>query len=91
MNQNTKTLNVKVYTLKQCTNCPVLKQMLKDKNIEYEEIDIANAKTMAYLFSKDPSIVSAPILEIGDMLYAYSKVDTTKKLEDILKSHGTVS
>ncbi len=91
MTQNIKDLIVKVYTLKQCTHCPVLKKMLKDKNIEYEEIDIANAKVMAYLFSKDPSIVSAPILEIDEKLYTYNKVDTTEKLEDILKLHDAIS
>jgi len=91
MTENIKAPNVKVYTLKKCTHCPVLKQMLKDKNIEYEEIDIANPKTMAYLFSKDPSIVSAPILEIGDKIYTYNKIDTIKKLVDILKSHDIIS
>lgn len=79
------TTNIKVYTLKQCTQCPVLKQMLKNKNIEYEEIDMQNAKTMAYLFSKDPSIVSAPVLQIDENLY--SNINTPEKLADILKSH----
>ena len=83
--------DVKVYTLKQCTHCPMLKQMLKDKNIEFEEIDIANAKVMAYLFSKDPGITSAPILEIEGKLYRYSNIDTIKKLEDILNSHDIIS
>jgi glutaredoxin len=89
MTQNVNVPNVKVYTLEKCTHCPVLKQMLKDKNIEYEEIDIANPKTMAYLFSKDPSIVSAPILEIEEKLY--TNIYTIEKLEDILKSHDIIS
>lgn len=80
------TTNVKVYTTVQCTRCPILKQMLKNNGIEYEEIDMRNAKTMAYLFSKDSSIVSAPVLEVCEKLY--SNVDTPEKLEDILKSHG---
>ncbi len=83
------TPNVKIYTLKQCTHCPVLKQMLKNKNVEYEEIDMSNAKTMTYLFLKDSGIVSAPVLEIGEKLY--SNIDSPKRLADILKFHGIIT
>lgn len=79
------TTNVKVYTLAQCTRCPILKKMLRDKNIEYEEIDMQNPKVMAYLFGKDPSIVSAPVLQVDEKLY--SNIENSEKLADILRSH----
>lgn len=72
---------VKVYTSPICTYCHTLKEFLKEKNIIFEEIDIAeNEEARDYIIEKTGKM-EAPIMEIdGEVVVGFDKEKISKLL-----------
>ena len=61
---------IKVYGKENCSKCLSLKEILTDKNIEFEYIE--DLKTLMMVASK-ARIMSAPVVEYNDNVYTMEK------------------
>ncbi len=71
---------ISVYATKVCPNCNLLKQLLKEENIQYEEINMATPEGLTELRMNNVFAMSSPVLQIDNKFF------TTKELckQDIL-------
>jgi glutaredoxin len=78
------TLEIKVFTMKTCPNCPAAKQLAKevsDKfNVTYKEVDIStpDGEIEGLMYQ----IMSTPSLAIDDDVIARGKLITREELEN---------
>lgn len=71
-------MNMVLYT-SHCPKCKVLEMKLKQKGIEYQEVDI-DPKNLEYLLSQ--GIQSAPCLKVDNKLLLFKEaIDFVKTLE----------
>lgn len=65
---------VKVYTTQTCPYCLTLKQFLKERNIEFEEIDVGeNPKAVKDLIEKSGQM-GVPVIDIdGEIVVGFDK------------------
>jgi len=72
---------VKVYSTPGCNNCRMTKEFLKSKDIDFEDINIAeNDEARAWLIEKTGHI-GAPVIQIGDaFVFGFDR----KKIESLL-------
>jgi len=73
---------VKVYSTPRCHNCHEIKEFLKSRNVEFEEIDLsANEEARDMIIAKTGHI-GAPIVRIGEeFIFGFDR----KKMESLLK------
>ncbi|MDD1718753.1 MAG: peptide-methionine (S)-S-oxide reductase MsrA [Methanoregulaceae archaeon] len=73
---------VKVYSTPRCHNCHEIKEFLKSKHIEFEEIDIAGNEEARNMIIARTGHLGAPIVQIGDeFIFGFDP----KKMEWLLK------
>ncbi len=74
---------VKVYSTPGCNNCRMTKEFLKSKNIDFEDINIAeNEEARNWLIEKT-GYIGAPVIQIGDeFVTGFDR----KKIESLLGS-----
>jgi glutaredoxin-like YruB-family protein len=72
---------VKIYSTPGCNNCRMTKEFLKSKNIDFEDINIAdNEEARNWLIEKTGHI-GAPVIQIGDeFVFGFDR----KKIESLL-------
>jgi len=58
---------VKVYTTAMCPYCFTLKKFLKEKNVEFEEIDAASDEDIQNLIAEKTGKMTAPVIVIDDV------------------------
>ncbi len=76
---------VKVYTVPSCAFCFALKEFLKEKNIEFEEIDISKDKEAAKKIVEKTGKMETPVVEIeGEFVVGFDK----EKILNLLKEKG---
>ncbi len=74
-------MTVKVYTTPACPYCYTLREFLKEKNIEFEDIDISKDEKTKDEIIKKSGAIGAPILEIdGEIVVGFDKEKITKLL-----------
>ncbi len=66
-------MKLKVYTSKNCPDCNLLKSILKNRNINFEEIDGTTTKSIAYLRARKVALTQLPIIEISEISKNESK------------------
>jgi glutaredoxin-like YruB-family protein len=73
---------VKVYSTQGCNNCRMTKELLKSKNIEFEDINIAeNEEARNWLIEKT-GYIGAPVIQIGEeFITGFYR----KKIENLLR------
>ena len=72
---------VKVYTTISCPYCFTLKEFLKEKSIEFEEIDVSKDEKARDEMIKKSGKLEAPILEIdGQIVVGFDKEKIVKLL-----------
>lgn len=80
---------IAVYSTKTCTNCPILKELLRSNNIPFKDIDMANPEILTELSMKGVFSRMVPILQIDDKFYNKEIVDGNKlninKVKEIIK------
>jgi len=59
---------VRIFTTPACPFCYVLKEFLKEKGIEFEEIDVSQDKKARDEMIKKSGRLEAPIMEIYDQI-----------------------
>ena len=82
---------IKLFTsskLKNCPGCNMVKQLLSNQFIEYEEIDVVtNREERRRIFKKTHSF-AVPILEIGDDFFIGLDSKNSFLIIESLKKHG---
>jgi glutaredoxin len=82
---------IKLFTsskIKNCTACNMVKQLLSNQFIEYEEIDVTtNREERRRMFKKTHSFV-VPIVEIGDDFFIGLDNKNSFLIIESLKKHG---
>jgi glutaredoxin len=61
--------NVIVYSKKDCPNCDMLKELLKEKGIEHKIMRIDTPEALTELRMNNVFTMSAPVLQIDDKFY----------------------
>lgn len=65
---------VKVYSTPACPYCAMAKQFLKDRNIEFEEIDISQDTEKAHEMIDKSGQMGVPVLDIdGEIIVGFDK------------------
>lgn len=59
-------MKITIYTKSACPNCVAAKQILKSKNMEYEEVDMDDEARRANFNEAYPDIRGMPQIFIGD-------------------------
>jgi glutaredoxin 3 len=59
---------VKVYSTPTCPFCDMVKEFLKEKGIEFEEIDVAENQEKAKKMAEKSKQIGVPVVEIGDRI-----------------------
>jgi len=71
-----------VYSTPTCPYCVMVKKFLKDNNVEYEDIDVAEDKEKAQYMVEKSGQMGVPVVEIdGEFIVGFDK----EKLKDLLK------
>jgi len=60
-----------VYSTRNCPKCKALKRQLKKLGIEFTEKDLNNTEVMATLVMNNIHILSAPAIQIGNMVFEF--------------------
>ena len=63
-----------VYTSKGCSKCLALKEWLKTVNKEFEERSLENLDVMTDLVMRNLVVLSAPALEVGEILLTEDQI-----------------
>ena len=75
-------MQIKVYSTPACPFCVSLKNFLKEKNIEFENIDVSQDKEMAEKMIEKSGQMGVPVLEIdGNIIVGFDKA----KIMELLK------
>jgi len=73
---------VAVYTSSKCPRCALLKEWLKGRNTEFEEKNLDDTNVMTDLVMRDVVVLSAPALEVGDIVYTEDQIFEGDRLAD---------
>lgn len=76
-------MNVKVYTTPTCPYCHMVKQFLKQHNVEFEEVDVSKDVKRAEELVKKSGQMGVPVTEIdGKIIVGFDK----DALEEAIKT-----
>ncbi len=65
---------VKIYSTPTCTYCIMAKQWFAEKNIEYEEFDVASSEEKRNELLEKTGQMAVPAIEVGDeMVIGFDK------------------
>ena len=72
---------VKVYSTPGCNNCRMTREFLKSKNIDFEDINIAENEGARNWLIEKTGYISAPVIQIGDQfVFGFDQ----KKIEGLI-------
>lgn len=75
-------VKVKIYSIPTCPYCFALKEFLKEKGIDFEDIDISNNEKAKKEMIEKSGQITVPVLEIDDeIVVGFDK----EKIEKLLK------
>lgn len=57
-------MKIKIYTTQNCSICSKLKEFLKEKNINFEELDVSNNEKARQEMIKKSRQIGVPVIEI---------------------------
>jgi len=73
-----------VYSTPMCPWCNVMKEFLKEKGIEFEEIDVSKDQTKAQEMIEKSGQMGVPQIEInGKIIVGFDKAAIEKELENL--------
>lgn len=73
---------IKLFTTPTCPYCYTLKEFLKSKNIEFEDIDVSQSEDAREELIKKSGKMEVPVIEIeGEIVAGFDK----EKIEKLLK------
>lgn len=76
---------VKVYSTETCPYCVMVKEFLKEKKVEFEDIDVNSDREKAQEMVEKSGQMGVPVIDIdGEMIVGFDK----PKIEETLKEKG---
>jgi len=73
--------NIKVYSTSTCPYCMQLKEFLKEKNIQFENIDVGQDKAGLKEMMKKSKQMAVPVIDIdGKIIVGFDKETISKEL-----------
>lgn len=60
-------MKIKIYTITNCTYCNLAKELLKEKNMEYEEINLEKNLNLFSELKKKLNYTTVPMIFINDV------------------------
>ena len=73
---------VKVYSTPTCPYCVTLKEFLKENNVEFEDIDVSQNKTVLDEMVKKSNQMGVPVVDIdGQIVVGFDKEKISKLLD----------
>ena len=76
-----ETPKVKIYSTSMCVYCVTLKKFLKEKGVEFQEIDVSIDEQAAKEMVERSGQMGVPVVEIeGEMIVGFNKEKISKKL-----------
>ena len=73
---------VKVYSTPGCPYCKRVKDFLKEKNVEFEDINVAENEEAAEMIAEKTGQLGVPVTQVGDKFVVG---DDKEKIEELLK------
>lgn len=74
--------NVKVYSTPTCPWCVKVKEYLKEKNVDFEEVDVSQNQEEAKKMVEKSGQMGVPVVEIGDeMIVGFDQAKIDAALE----------
>ncbi|NIA03234.1 MAG: NrdH-redoxin [Nitrospirae bacterium] len=82
---------ITIYSTKVCSNCQILKKILSDSGIAYNEMDMSTPAALTELTMNSVFTMSAPVLQIQNKFYTTNELFNDdsidrQKVEDIIAS-----
>ena len=75
---------IKVYSTPVCPRCHMLKEFLKEKKIEFEDIDVAADQEKAKEMVEKSGQMGVPVIEInGKIIVGFDREAIEKELENL--------
>ena len=72
---------VKIYSTPMCVYCVTLKKFLKEKGVEFQEIDVSIDERAAKEMVERSGQMGVPVMEIdGEMIVGFNKEKISNKL-----------
>ncbi|MDP2844555.1 MAG: glutaredoxin family protein [Candidatus Methanoperedens sp.] len=83
-------MGILIYSTRNCPNCRVLKQFLENKNVPFNEVDMATPAALTELRMNGVFTMAAPVLQIDNKFHTYNELFTQdrinqSKLESLIK------
>ncbi|MFZ2412142.1 MAG: glutaredoxin family protein [Candidatus Methanoperedens sp.] len=83
-------MGILIYSTRNCPNCKVLKQFLENKNVPFNEVDMATPAALTELRMNGVFTMAAPVLQIDNKFHTYNELFTQdrinqSKLESLIK------
>ncbi len=83
-------MGILIYSTGNCPNCRVLKQFLENKNVPFNEVDMATPAALTELRMNGVFTMAAPVLQIDNKFHTYNELFTQdrinhNKLESLIK------
>ena len=76
-------MKIKVYSTKSCPYCDKVKDYLKEKGVDFEEIKVDEDQEAAKEMIKKSKQMSVPVIEIDDkLIIGFDKEEIDKALEE---------
>lgn len=73
---------VAIYTSDGCPRCTLLKKWLNDRKTDFEEKNLDDTNVMTDLVMRNQVVLSAPALEVGDVVYTENQIFDGDRLAD---------
>jgi glutaredoxin 3 len=81
-NVNKNMARVKIYSTPTCVFCQMAKRYLKEKNIEFEDVDVSQNKEAALEMIQKSGQMGVPVIDIdGEIVIGFDK----EKIDELLK------
>jgi len=78
----TEEIKIRIFSTPSCPYCVTLKEYLKEKEFEYEDINVAEDKEAAKEMIEKSGQMGVPVSEIkGEIIIGFDKVKINKILE----------
>ncbi|MBW3015764.1 glutaredoxin family protein [Candidatus Woesearchaeota archaeon] len=75
-------MKVKIYTTPTCPYCKMVKEFLKENNIEYEDVDVSTDQDAAKEMVERSGQSGVPVIDIdGELIIGFDEAKLKEKLK----------
>ena len=78
-------MTIQVYTTPTCPYCKLVKDYLKEKRLDFEELDVTDSKNAAMEMVKKSMQLGVPVTDIdGEIIIGWNKAKLDEKLLPVI-------